>query len=159
MNKMKIIMFGLLFLGIIGLCLAPASATKTSYYTVKIDNQKYFGSAVWSNTPSKKVILYTNNKQGINTYTYKITYKKSKNVQYKTEFASHGNIYDKNIITKAKIKYKKYNPKTGKYLNKYSYKTLKGKTYIKGGGNCITYTANKNWVPIQTTLYIKNVKT
>lgn len=147
-----------LFVAIAGFCLAPASATKTSYYSVKIDNQKYYGIYTWSNTASKKVILYTYNKQGINTYKYKTIDKKSKNVQYKTQFTSHGNFYDKNIITKAKIKYKKYNPKTGKYLNKYSYKTVKGKSYINSGGNTISYTSKKNWVPVSSTVYIKNIK-
>lgn len=49
MNNKKIIILGVMFLAVIGLCLAPASASKTSHYTVKINNKDVFGKTVVKN--------------------------------------------------------------------------------------------------------------
>ncbi|BBL62779.1 hypothetical protein MARBORIA2_11110 [Methanobrevibacter arboriphilus] len=157
MNNKKTIILGVMFLAVIGLCLAPASASKTSHYTVKINNKDVFGKTVVKNTPTKKVTHTIGWKKGINYYDDKTNYKKAKYFKYRTTLSSHGNIYDKQYITKAKIKYRLYNYKVGKFSNKYSYKTIYAKVF-SGGGNTVSYTANKNWVPIKTLVYMKNIK-
>ncbi|MEA4957763.1 hypothetical protein SDC9_33942 [bioreactor metagenome] len=157
MNNKKAMILGLMFLAVMVLCLAPSSASKTTHYKVKISNKDVFGKTVVKNTPIKKVTHTIGWKQGINYYTDKADYKKSKYFKYKTSFYSHGTIYDKQYITKAKIKYMFYNYNLGKFSDKYSYKTIYAKVF-SGGGNTVSYTSGKNWVPIKTLIYMKNIK-
>lgn len=159
MNKKKILVILLLVGVVAAFTLAPVSAAKVKNYKVTITNKNVWGGGVISNTPSKKVTLYSGGKNGINYNPQKHDFKKSKYVRYKVSYTSHGTIYDQNLIYKAKIKYKKYDYKKGKYVNKYSYKTInKNIKGHYGGGNTISYTSNKNWVPVSATIYMKNIK-
>ena len=156
-NYKKIIILSILFIAIAGFALAPASAVKTSDYKYKVNYKSdVWGGGVIKNTPTKKVILYSGF-NGINLNPEKTIYKKGKYLKYKVTYTSHGTIYDRNMIQKVTTKYRYYNYKQGKYLNKYSYKTIYAKQ-VYGGGNSVSYTSNKNWVPLTATVYMKNIK-
>ena len=145
-----------MLIAVLGFTLAPANAYKTTYYKETFTNKNYDAIDIEENTPTKKVTYYA--KFGtVDMRQYKTLYKKTKQIQYESWYSSHGKTFDRQLIQKVVIKYKYYDYKKGKTINKFSYKTLIPKhSYVEA--NYVIYKANKNWIPVKSTVYMKNIK-
>jgi len=157
MNKKKIIIFAILFVGVVGLALSPASAGSKTYKTGKL----YFKYNGDSKRPISKLYKSIDSKTEIEGL---YTYPKNKNSQ---QIANSMIIGMAGKVDKKSYKQYKPNYKINKAVIMFK-KTVKGKTYYSsktftkfyqdmGNGYMTDYSPKNNYKPYYAIVYYKKV--